>query len=210
MSDSEVTYIDVFELPESAIDGLVDNWRARAEQLRQSPGFRDGRLHRTVRPDTRFPLITLARWGSPELLEAARSTADWRTADDRIPTEARAGAAAYRTVLDYGPAAERDLDGPGVTFVNVFEIAPETVTEFTEGWGERARMMRAAPGFRAVRLHRALSEQARFQLVNVAQWDSLEAWQAAAGSSAMRTATDTARIHATPNTGIYRVAVEFA
>jgi heme-degrading monooxygenase HmoA len=210
MSDSQVTFIDVFELPDSAIDGVVESWRARGHHLRQFPGFRDERLHRTVRPDIRFPLITIAHWDSPELLEAARSTTGWVAADEGIPSDARAGAAAYRIVLDYGPPSEREIERPGVTFVNVFEIAPEIVTEFAEGWAERARMMQEAKGFRAARLHRALSDQARFQLVNVARWDSLEAWQEAAGNSAMRTATADARTHAAPNTGIYQVAVEFA
>jgi heme oxygenase (mycobilin-producing) len=45
-------------------------------------------------------------------------------------------------------------DGP-VTLINVFEVPAEEVD-----------------AFRDTRLHRAVSPQARFQLVNVAHWDS--------------------------------------
>jgi hypothetical protein len=46
--------------------------------------------------------------------------------------------------------------------------------------------MAAAPGFWDTRLHQALSPQARFQLVNVAHWDSQADLQAAQGSGALQ------------------------
>jgi heme-degrading monooxygenase HmoA len=46
--------------------------------------------------------------------------------------------------------------------------------------------MAAAPGFRDAKLHRAVSSQARFQLVNVAHWDSQADLEAALGSDAFQ------------------------
>lgn len=69
-------------------------------------------------------------------------------------------------------------DGP-VTLINVFEIPAEQVDAFIEGWAERARIMSTRPGFRDAMLHRALSPDGRFQLVNVGHWDSVEAFTAA-------------------------------
>lgn len=66
-----------------------------------------------------------------------------------------------------------------VTFINVFEIAPDELDTFLAGWRERAEFMSTQPGFRSFRLHRALSPDSRFQLINVAEWESAEALQAA-------------------------------
>lgn len=73
-----------------------------------------------------------------------------------------------------GPA-----DAGPVTLINVFEIPAEQVDAFIEGWAERAKIMSTHPGFRDTRLHRALSPEGRFQLVNVAHWDSAESYAAA-------------------------------
>ncbi len=72
-------------------------------------------------------------------------------------------------------------DARPVTFVNVFELDPDKVDDFVVGWKERGEFMRRQPGFRSFRLHRALSPDASYQLVNVAVWDSLDAVRAATG-----------------------------
>ncbi len=62
-------------------------------------------------------------------------------------------------------------DAP-VTLINVFEVPAEDVDAFIERWQVRANIMSAQPGFRDSRLHRALSSESRFQIVNIAHWDS--------------------------------------
>jgi len=66
-----------------------------------------------------------------------------------------------------------------VTLINVFEVPTEHVEAFIAGWRERAALMSTKPGFLDTRLHRALSPQDRFQLVNVAHWETPEAMHAA-------------------------------
>ena len=68
--------------------------------------------------------------------------------------------------------------GP-ITLINVFEIRGDDVELFLQEWRERAEFLGGQPGFRSLRLHRALNPDSRFQLVNVAEWDSAEALQAA-------------------------------
>ncbi len=63
--------------------------------------------------------------------------------------------------------------------INVFEVPVAQVEDFIAQWRVRATIMSKAPGFRDLRLHRAISTDARFQVVNVARWDSKRAWQAA-------------------------------
>jgi heme-degrading monooxygenase HmoA len=71
------------------------------------------------------------------------------------------------------------MDSEPITLINVFEIRQDDVEAFLRDWQERAEFLGRQPGFRSLRLHRALSPDARFQLVNVAEWDSAEALQAA-------------------------------
>lgn len=97
----------------------------------------------------------------------------------------------------------------GVTFINVIEIPAEWIDEFVEQWRARAELMRAAPGFRDVRLHRALLPDARFQLVNVAHWDSAEACEAAGMNPNVVSSVDEARKAATAHPGLYEVVAEY-
>jgi heme-degrading monooxygenase HmoA len=83
------------------------------------------------------------------------------------------------------PGHETSPDGP-ITVINVFEVPADQVREFIAQWRARAEIMAAAPGFRDTRLHRAFSPQARFQLVNVAHWDSQADLDAAQGSGAFQ------------------------
>ena len=70
-------------------------------------------------------------------------------------------------------------DDPGVTLINVVEMPADQVDIFMAGWKKRADIMSTLPGFRDYALHRALLPDSRFQLVNVAHWDSREAFEAA-------------------------------
>jgi heme-degrading monooxygenase HmoA len=66
-----------------------------------------------------------------------------------------------------------------VTFINCFEVPAGREDEFFSLWSEVNRYMRTRPGYLSHRLHRAILPGARFSFVNVAQWASTEAWQAA-------------------------------
>jgi deazaflavin-dependent oxidoreductase (nitroreductase family) len=102
------------------------------------------------------------------------------------------------------------MDTGPITLVNVIEIEPEKLESFLAGWRERAALMSKQPGFRSFRLHRALSPESRFQLVNVAEWDSADALHAATAQqqfqASVRRAVDETGVTAHP--GIYRVAFE--
>jgi heme-degrading monooxygenase HmoA len=75
--------------------------------------------------------------------------------------------------------SQADDDAGPITFINIFEIAPDDVDQFLTGWRERAEFMSRQPGFRSFRLHRALTATAPFQLINVAEWDSADTLRAA-------------------------------
>jgi heme oxygenase (mycobilin-producing) len=102
-------------------------------------------------------------------------------------------------------------DTEPVTFINVFEVPADELDAFLANWVERAEIMSTQPGLRSFRLHRALSPDSRFQMINVAEWDSAEALQAATANPAfqasIRAAAETFDVTASP--GLFCVAYEF-
>ena len=106
--------------------------------------------------------------------------------------------------------ANETTDTGPITLINVFEIRPDNVEPLLKEWRERAEFLGRQPGFRSLRLHRALSPDSRFQLVNVAEWDTAEALQAATSQvffqqSAQHSVHEFA-VAAHP--AMYRVAIE--
>ena len=94
-----------------------------------------------------------------------------------------------------------------VTLINVFEVSPGQEEAAVNYW-ERARAFLAQqPGYRSTRLHQALSPQARFLLINIAEWESAEAFQQAArGMEAAKIGPPPEGVKGTP--ALYRVIRE--
>ena len=65
-----------------------------------------------------------------------------------------------------------------VILLNAFEVPPGKEQEAIEYWERCAAVMRKAPGYISTRLHRAISQDARFQLINMAEWESPEHFEA--------------------------------
>jgi heme-degrading monooxygenase HmoA len=66
-----------------------------------------------------------------------------------------------------------------VTLINAFSVPPEQDEAFVKSWKQVAGVLSAKPGYVDARLHRAIDAQARFRFVNVAHWESQEAYAAA-------------------------------
>ena len=67
--------------------------------------------------------------------------------------------------------------------INPFEVPPEVADEqFLAGWQQAADYLRTQPGFVSARLHRAISPDPRFRFVNIAEWESPQAFRAAVTS----------------------------
>ena len=105
-------------------------------------------------------------------------------------------------------------DSSPITLINVFEVDPEHLDTFVAGWHERARIMQGKDGFISARLHRAISDRARFQLVNVARWASLSAYRAAFRDPEFQAQIQAVvvdkDIEVTSTPALYRVAVELS
>ena len=66
-----------------------------------------------------------------------------------------------------------------VTLMNRFAVAPERDDDFHAAWYETSRYFVVQPGFISLRLHRAVNDEASHRWVNVAVWESEQAFRVA-------------------------------
>ncbi len=76
------------------------------------------------------------------------------------------------------------LAGPGtaqadVTLINAFEVPAGKQAEAIAAWEKARDFLANETGYVSTALHEAITPDARFALINVAQWESPEAFQAA-------------------------------
>ena len=70
--------------------------------------------------------------------------------------------------------------------INPFEVMEEDSEGFIAFWEKARDYLKEQPGFISTRLHQALSPQARFMFINVAEWASEEHFTAAVESEAFQ------------------------
>ncbi len=66
-----------------------------------------------------------------------------------------------------------------ITVINPFEVPQGREKDALSMWETFAEYFRKQPGYISTRLHKAINPDAKFHLVNVAEWESAEAFQAA-------------------------------
>ncbi|MCK7621707.1 antibiotic biosynthesis monooxygenase [Streptomyces sp. RS10V-4] len=209
MTDNGITLIDAWELPEDRMDESVARWRERVGLIASAPGFRDARLHRRLRPESRLGLVNVAHWDSVEARDTALARPDFTASAARAADYATVHGGWYEVVAASGTAAESAGEEPGITFINAFELPAEEVDAFLPRWLDRAELMSGAPGFQDFRLHRAVAPDTRFQLVNVAHWTSPEAWRTARDDPRFQRRLPAPSGSVTASPALFRVAAAF-
>jgi heme-degrading monooxygenase HmoA len=66
-----------------------------------------------------------------------------------------------------------------VILINPFTVPVGRIEECIEYWDAVRNFMQAQQGYISTKLHRALQADATYQLINVAEWESMEAFFAA-------------------------------
>ncbi|UWR48156.1 antibiotic biosynthesis monooxygenase family protein [Phaeobacter inhibens] len=66
-----VTLINVFEVPEGALQASIDYWKLSRDFLQTQPGYVSTALHQSIAPDAKFMLVNFAVWESAEAFKAA-------------------------------------------------------------------------------------------------------------------------------------------
>lgn len=65
-----------------------------------------------------------------------------------------------------------------VILINAFEVAEGHDEAFLEGWERTRAFLSTQPGYLSTRLHRSLVPDAEFRFVNIARWESVDAFRA--------------------------------
>jgi heme-degrading monooxygenase HmoA len=74
--------------------------------------------------------------------------------------------------------------------INPFEVPKGKEAAALKMREKAAEYMKKQPGFVSTRLHRALAPDTRFHLINIAEWESVENFQAAINSDEFKKLTE--------------------
>jgi heme-degrading monooxygenase HmoA len=77
------------------------------------------------------------------------------------------------------------VDEP-VTLINAFTVPPEESERFLHRWKDNARIMAGQPGFIRARMYRSLVDDVELRFINVAEWGSGKALDAARADNSTR------------------------
>jgi heme-degrading monooxygenase HmoA len=94
-----------------------------------------------------------------------------------------------------------------VVLINVFSVTENHEAEFVKMWAEALELIKNEPGFIDAKLHKSLDPNARFQFINIAHWESQEAWKAAFDKLQIEEFTQQVPYEQTP--ALYQVAVQY-
>jgi heme oxygenase (mycobilin-producing) len=83
-----------------------------------------------------------------------------------------------------------------VVLINAFEVPEGEDEAFLDGWERLREFLCAQQGYLSTRLHRSLSPDANFRFVNVALWESEQAFRDATSQPALRAVPVAFRFHA--------------
>lgn len=208
VTDDGITLIDAWELPDR-IDESVVRWRERVRLIRTAPGFRGARLHRRARPEARLGLVNVAHWDSVDARDRALANPAFTASAATAAGYATVHGGWYRVAAEYGTAQDGVGGEPDTAFVTAYELPAGRTDEFLAHWRARAELLSRAPGFRDVRLHRAVDPDTRFQLVGIAHWDSPEACRAAHRDPHVRQRLSAPPGYAVAHPSLFRVVARF-
>jgi len=79
-----------------------------------------------------------------------------------------------------------------VTLINPFTVPEGREQEALAEWEAAAVFLRKQPGYISTNLHEAIAPGAKFHFINVAQWESPEAFQAAVSNPEFQELTKSA------------------
>jgi heme oxygenase (mycobilin-producing) len=88
------------------------------------------------------------------------------------------------------------MNAEPVVLINAFEVPEGEDEAFLEGWERAREILSTQEGYLSTKLHRSLSPTADFRFVNIALWESAQAFQAATSQPEFRKAAAPYPFHA--------------
>lgn len=96
------------------------------------------------------------------------------------------------------------MNAEPVVLINAFEVPEGQDEAFLQAWERAREFLATQEGYVSTRLHRSLSPAADFRFVNVAVWQSAQAFQAAISQPGFRDAP----VPFAPHASLYEVVRE--
>lgn len=66
-----------------------------------------------------------------------------------------------------------------LTLINAFEVPADKLEESILHWEQGRGFLQKQPGYISTALHQSITDDARFRLINIAKWESVETFTAA-------------------------------
>ena len=170
--------INAFEVPPGADEEFLHTWERARDFLRTQPGYVSTALHQSIAPQADFRFVNVGQWAS---------AAEFRAATGQLGAQGvvrrghpyRPHPSLYEVVREDEPAATSES---AVVLINPFEVPAGADEEFITSWEAARDYLRGQPRYLHTRLHRSILPDADFRFVNIAGWESAEAFRAAIGS----------------------------
>jgi heme-degrading monooxygenase HmoA len=163
--------------------------------LRTQPGYVSTALHQSITPQADFRFINVAQWASAAEFRAATS----QLGAQGVQIPYRPHPSLYEVVQEDKPAATSES---AVVLINPFEVPAGADEEFITSWEAAHDYLRGQSGYLHTRLHRNILPDADFRFVNIAGWESAEAFRAAVESRGFQ---ETGRPPYPAHLALYRV-----
>jgi len=91
-----------------------------------------------------------------------------------------------------------------MVLINAFEVPGDQAEQFIAAWEKTRDYLQSQPGYIDTTLHQAVTPEADFQFVNVARWETAEAFLAATQSQGFRESA-IGLVGYRPHPSLYRV-----
>ncbi len=156
---------------------LRQRWQVAAAAMSKQPGFISARLSAGV---DQSPLwLAESKWESLDALKKAFENPDVLTAELQMPQES------FEHLFEDGSEGKMNTesqtsnDGTPVVLINPFTVPSDKLEEAIVLWEQGRDFLREQPGYISTALHQSLQPDAQYRLINVAKWESMEAFNAA-------------------------------
>ncbi|MEA2359184.1 MAG: hypothetical protein QOI62_2444 [Solirubrobacteraceae bacterium] len=160
-----------FEVSSEDDGDFLAGWQLARDFIAGQDGHVSTTLHRSLRGDAEFRFVDVSPF---------RSAREWR-ATNTHPDFPRPRSFASHPCLYEVAREDHRAPGPEASvLIDAVEVADADDPAFLAAWEGARAMLRSCPGYLGARLHRSVMAEADFRFVDVAWWETPEAFAAAA------------------------------
>lgn len=166
-------------------ENLKKRWHLVANAMRTQPGFIWAKLSRGVGGSSMW--VAHSEWSSLDALREAFSKPEVLEPELNMPSKS------FEHLFILGAGGDAAAQAPPtpnteseVVLINPFTVEPQNVEGFLKGWGVAADYLKKQRGFISTKLHRSLNPDSTFQFINIAIWESPQAFKAAVSTPTFR------------------------